>query len=446
MLLAFHRSLSTVYSFDEAPLPVNGRHPTLRAGGVEVVLGPTQHQFERDLGSLEAESEYRKSLKARFSEMQSNRVPVVFSLMHLSALSGVRWAKLRSLVNREHIDSDYRVYPKQKSSGGLRWICVPSIEVRAVQKWIAENILISPGAINQLSNASQAYSSGCSIVRNAKQHSGAPWIVKIDIHSFFESVSERQVYWVFRRLGYPSLLCLEMARICTRITPPSATHSRKRDVQWRWIRRNSSTFNFAPYEAEQIGHLPQGSPTSPMLSNLVAAQFDKKIIKVTSEFDGVYTRYADDIVISFSQGSRASCQVVMERTRKILGEQGFVVNREKTHILGPGARKVVTGLVVNDEAPRLRRQTKSHIEVALHYIETNGLIAQADFAHSKHPIAYLNHLSGLIEFARSVEPTFGEKALKRLESIYARNTEMISTLAEFAGKRDFSVNRHNNSR
>jgi RNA-directed DNA polymerase len=91
--------------------------------------------------------------------------------------------------------------------------------------------------------------------------------------------------------------------------------------------------------------------------------------------------------------------------------------------------------------PRLKRQIKSHIEVALHYIEAKGLIEHAQFARSKHPIAYLNHLSGLIEFARSVEPKFGDAAFRRLQTIYAKNAELIGTLAEFAGKRDFAVSR-----
>lgn len=408
------------------------------------MLGPTQHQFELGLASVSAELGYKESLKERFLIMQANRVPAVFSLMHLSVLSGVRWERLRSIVKRERIGADYKVYPKRKSSGGTRWISVPAIEVRAVQNWIATNILGSPGAVAQLSEASRAYSKGSSIIRNAREHAGAPWIVKIDIHDFFESVSERQVYWAFRRLGYPALLCLEMARICTRVTPPAVDRWRKRDFQWRWNQQREPAGTSPPYNAQQIGHLPQGSPTSPMLSNLVAAQFDQEIIGIASEYGGVYTRYADDLIFSFSQGSRAACQVVLKRTRKVLGEHGFVVNRKKTRILGPGARKTVTGLVVNDAMPRLKRQTKNHIEVALHYIEAKGLIEHAHFVRSKHPIAYLNHLSGLIEFARSVEPTFGNAAVRRLQAIYAKNTELIGTLAEFAGKREFAVSRRSN--
>ena len=403
------------------------------------MLGPTRHQFERGLTPLSADPGYKEALTQRFQEMQSRQVPVIFSLMHLSVLSGVRWTRLRSIVKRKRLNQDYQVYPKQKSSGGQRWICVPAIELRVVQDWIATNILNSHGATTRLSEASQAYSKDCSILRNAGKHLGAPWMVKIDIHNFFESVSERQVYWVFRKLGYPALLSFGMARICTRVAPPAVGRFRLRDVKWRWNDRNRGSRHAVPYTASQSGHLPQGAPTSPMLSNLVALRLDAQVTAIASEFGGVYTRYADDLIVSFSKASRATCQVVLQRVRRVLGDHGFVVNRKKTHILGPGARKTITGLVVNDTQPRLKRQTKNHIEVALHYIETKGLIEHSRFVRSKHPIAYLNHLSGLIQFARWIEPAFGEKALQRLQAIYAKNVELLETLAEFSPARDFVV-------
>jgi RNA-directed DNA polymerase len=405
------------------------------------MLGPTQHQFERELASVSAEDGYKEAVKQRFKEMQSKQVPVIFSLMHLAVLSGVRWSRLRSVVERERLESDYRVYPKRKSSGGQRWICVPAPELRVVQDWIANNILNSSGAVSRLNKASHAYAQGCSIVRNAEQHAGSRWMVKIDIHNFFESVSERQIYWVFRNLGYPALLSFEMARICTRVIPAADGRIRPRDTKWRWNEKNRG-LNNVPYDAAQGGHLPQGAPTSPMLSNLVAVELDEQVSKITSEVGAVYTRYADDLIVSFAEGSRALCQVVLRRIRRVLGNHGFVLNRKKTHILGPGARKMVTGLVVNDTKPRLKPQMKNHIEVALHYIERKGLIEHARYVQSKHPIAYLNHLSGLIEFARSVEPVFGESAFQRLQLIYKKNAELLSALTEFASTEDFVVRFH----
>lgn len=403
------------------------------------MLGPTRHQFDLGLQPLSAELGYKERLKERLLQMESGRVPVVFSLMHLAKLSGVRWHFLRSVVERENLGNDYKVYPIRKASGGQRWICVPSVELRAVQRWIAENILRSPGATARLNSASSAYADGCSILKNAREHAGAPWMVKIDIRDFFESVSERQVFWVFLQLGYPALLAFEMARICTRVPPPAAhNRTRPRDAKWRWCQRNYVHFS-APYLADRMGNLPQGAPTSPMLSNLIAAEMDERVTGIASAFDAVYTRYADDLIISLTTADKDVCERVLSATRVVLGRYGFVLNRKKTRVLGPGARKTVTGLVVNDSQPRLKRQTKNHIEVALHYIERKGLVEQAQHVQAKHPIAYLNHLSGLIQFARWIEPSFGDKAFERLRAIYDKNAELLGILAEFGSAEDFAV-------
>jgi len=403
------------------------------------MLGPTRHQFDLGIQPLSVELGYKERLTQRFRAMQSGRVPVVFSLMHLAKLSGVRWQFLRAVVGRERLGQDYKVYPIKKASGGERRICVPSVELRAVQHWIAENVLRSPGATARLNSASHAYADGCSILKNAREHAAAPWMVKIDIHDFFESISERQVFWVFLQLGYPALLAFEMARICTRVPPPAARNrTRPRDAKWRWHQHNYGHFS-SPYLADRIGNLPQGAPTSPMLSNLIAVEMDERVTEIASAFDAVYTRYADDLVISFARADKDVCERVLSAVRVVLGKYGLVLNRKKTRVLGPGARKTVTGLVVNDRQPRLKRQTKNHIEVALHYVERKGLIGQAQYVQANHPIAYLNHLSGLIQFARWVEPSFGDKAFERLRAIYDKNAELLSILAEFGSTEDFAV-------
>ena len=401
------------------------------------MLGPTRHQFEKKLELVAADAGYHDALRQKFYAMQSQNVPAVFSLMHLARLSGVSWKGLRSVVRRETIETDYRVYPKDKSSGGQRWICVPSTELRTVQTWINRNILRSPGMASRHQEACQAYKTGSSTLENARQHAGASWIVKIDIKNFFESVSERQVYWVFRDMNYPALLSFEMARICTRVLPKAKGRTRNRELKWRWTERNRGIYPKTPYSASESGHLPQGAPTSPLLSNLVLTTFDKRITAIAHQEGATYTRYADDLVLSFPNGSRAQAERVLKIVRRALGVFGFVVNRKKTHVLGPGARKVVTGLVVNDTVPRLKSKTKSHIEVVLYHIETKGLIEHVRRVRSKHPISYLNHLSGLIQFARWVEPAFGHKAQNRLNAICEKNAITLYALQEFSSGQDF---------
>jgi RNA-directed DNA polymerase len=394
------------------------------------MLNPAPHIFRSQLARQSFHPEYVEKLCAQFEALRSHSVPVVFTLMHLSILSGTRWEALRAVVKRTTPEADYKVYPKRKRQGGLRWISVPTHQLHATQTWIANNILKSGGAAALLHPAATAYAEGHSTFKNAEQHAGAPWIVRIDIQSFFESISERQVYYAFRRLGYCALLSFEMARLCTRVVPSSEAKQRKRDDQLRWKGKERSS-EIGPYPTLAIGHLPQGAPTSPMLSNLVMAPIDAHIQAMAEKYAAVYTRYADDLIFSFSSGPKGQAEVVLSSVRRILGNYGFVLNRKKTRILGPGARKIVTGLLVDRERPRLPRPFKAHLSAAVYHLEKHGVADCSLRMGSKHPLSYLDHLAGQLQYAYSIEPDFARAMLDRIEAVMNREHQLIDLLKTF---------------
>lgn len=395
------------------------------------MLGPAPHVFRSELVRRGFAPDYTSKLEGQYRTLSAQSVPVIFTLMHLCVLSGVEWDVLRSVVKRLHPGADYKVYPKRKRSGGTRWITVPSPQLHAVQNWIAHTILGSAGAIAKVHPAATAYSKGSTILKNAQPHAGAPWILRIDIQSFFESVSERQVYHAFRTLGYNALLSFEMARICTRVIPSNPDKMHRREGQARWQEKRTVR-DVGPYPNAQIGHLPQGAPTSPMLSNLIAAPIDEQIQSIANAHGAVYTRYADDIVLSFSSGPKERIEGVLTTLRRILGEHGFVLNRKKTRILGPGTRKIVTGLLVNSTAPRLTRGFKAHLSAALYHLENRGIANCASWMRSKHPLSYLDHLGGLIQFAYSIEPEFAKEMFARVEAVMEKERDLVALLEAFA--------------
>lgn len=429
-MAAIHRSLSSIQSCESTPVTSGWNTDRAPRGEVKVMLGPAPHVFRSQLDHLHANPSYTAKLQERYRILQNNRVPIVFSLMHFSVLAGVQWNELRAVVRRQHPGSDYRVYPKQKRSGGLRWISIPTPQLHAAQTWIAQNILRSPGVQAQVHRASTAYSEGSSILANAQPHAGAPWLLKIDIQSFFESVSERQVYWVFRRLGYSALLSFEMARICTRVIPPTPDKERRRDHQKRW-QEKLTIMDEGPYPSAPIGHLPQGAPTSPMLSNLVMAGIDDQIQAIADASGAIYTRYADDLVLSFTNGPVKRLEHILRAIRKVLGDSGFTINRKKTRVLGPGARKVVTGLLVDSPEPRLPRDLKAHLETALYHMENRGIANCSNWEGSKHPLAYLDHIAGLVQFAYSIEPDYAQRLFGRLRLIVGKEPELMNLLTQF---------------
>jgi hypothetical protein len=205
----------------------------------------------------------------------------------------------------------YRKFAITKRSGGKRFIHVPTPELKRVQKWITEYIL-KPVPVHA---CSFAFSKDSSIYRCASRHTGAQWLIKMDITGFFESVSEIQVYRVFRELGYQKLVALELARIST-----VAVHDlspRFSNPIWKVRKRYDA---IPSYTKKVMGYLPQGAPTSPMLSNLVMRELDGIIQKLAAKAGLIYTRYSDDLTFSkrYKDFSRLQAQDFITEVGKAL--------------------------------------------------------------------------------------------------------------------------------
>lgn len=389
------------------------------------MLGPSLHSLKKEAEKRGYRADYTARVLSVAEQLHANGVPVVFSLMHLAALSNTSWSQLRRVISRR-IDS-YRVFEIRKRSGGNRLICAPHRTLRDVQTWIHRRILVCPGAQAYIHKASTAYSSGSSILKNAERHSGATWMVKVDIKDFFESISERQVYYVFRKLGYPALLSFEMARLCTRVVPSRADGvPRPREGMRRW--KNSRRAGGATLygHQDQIGHLPQGAPTSAMLANLVVFALDERIQKIADEHGAAYTRYADDIVLSLGASDSERCRFIFNHVAHEIARFGFRINRVKSRVTGPGRRKIVTGLVINDSVPRLPKSVKDEVELAIYHIRVHGLLSHMERKSARRPSGYLNHLVGKILYCRSVEQAFGDRMMAELRHALMPYRDMLA--------------------
>lgn len=162
---------------------------------------------------------------------------------------------------------------------------------------------------------------GRSPATNAAAHRGQKVVVGIDIEDFFPSVSHHAVYQVWCRLGYSPRL----ARMLTRLT----TRNRR---------------------------LPQGAPTSSLLSNLVLLDVDAQVEQLCGEYDCRYTRYVDDMTLSGNAVRSLIPEVML-----IIQRAGFKAKRRKTKVAaGHRVAQSVTGININDprklSIPRSWRQ------------------------------------------------------------------------------------------
>jgi RNA-directed DNA polymerase len=342
----------------------------------------------------------------------------VFTLRHLAHLVDGDYGALRALVGRNEPEP-YRLFRIRKRPafpGEVRYriITVPSPQLMRVQRLISQSILAKATA----HPASVAFSKGDRIFDAANAHRDARWLIKMDVRNFFESINEIAVYRVFRSLGYQPLISFELARLCTRLSGPSAL---KQGPKWRQVPRSKkiTAYNVRS-QAPQIGSLPQGAPTSPMLANLAMRAFDKDVQAIAHAQGLRYTRYADDLTFSTpGDFDRARASHVIGLVSAAMGRTGLSPNMTKTRVRSPGARKIVLGLQVGSAAPRLPREFKEIMRRHIHYCVRSdvGPVMHARARGFSSVRGFRNHLEGLLGFAKQIEPLYAAECKSKLATV-----------------------------
>ena len=223
------------------------------------------------------------------SPLLEKGIPVIFDFDHLSLLLQLEKVLLGAMINAP--DSFYRHFTIPKRSGGLRAIDAPYPSLRYVQTWIYKNILSKI----PVHGCSHGFVEKRSILSNVKPHLGKRYMLKIDLKDFFPSITINQVIQVFKSLGYSSEVAFYLASLCCR---------------------------------EKV--LPQGSPASPAISNIVAKYLDRRLYRLAKSFGYVYTRYADDIAFS----GDVIPTTFIKYVTNIVTDCGFTINKNKVRLYG----------------------------------------------------------------------------------------------------------------
>jgi RNA-directed DNA polymerase len=318
----------------------------------------------------------------------------LLSLGHLAHVTGASYPYLRQIVER--LRDPYVDIVRQKRSGAMRSISSPEPTLMEVQRWILSNLVSRV----QLHPSSYAYQPGRSIVGCAQQHVGARWLIKLDLHNFFEEIAEPRIYGIFRELAYAPLLSLELTRVCTRLRA-------RRDEGYRAF----ETYTTIPsYITSAPGFLPQGAPTSGALANAVARTLDGKLSELAANRGLIYTRYSDDLVFSSLDAfDRRYASRLISHIRHIVEDQKFRLHVKKTRVIPPGARHIVLGLLVDDDRVRLLPEYKRRIEVHVRGVRRFGLSAHAAHRQFDSMFALIDHVDGSLAFAASVDSEFARR-------------------------------------
>lgn len=386
------------------------------------------HQYQR-YASEAGMSEHgimRALADANDTTLALNSAPPILTLGHLARATSVELDYLRKIVKRE--DDPYRIFRVRKRgrSKSFRTICIPSMRLLRVQRWLNRYVISrqSPHP------ASYAYDAGCSPVSCAREHLECRWLIRLDLRRFFDSISEIRIYWVFRRLGYKPLVAFELARLCTRVYKKDSPRYTRKPIErnpWSNPCGNEEPWGHGPfahrlarpYRDSRVGHLPQGAPTSPRLSNLAVFGVDRELQEAATRARLVYTRYADDMYFSTASRSftRAQATAWIRYVSGVLLKNGLGLNATKITIAPPGARRVVLGLLVDGPEPRLLKAFKKSLERHIHFIDKYGPTEHAHQRKFTSVLGMFEHLYGKVSYACSVEPEFGATMLARLQAL-----------------------------
>ena len=302
----------------------------------------------------------------------SNNVPIIYNLRHLRQLLDIRKKQQDRLFGNKRCES-YHKFNIPKKSGGVRNIEAPNEQLKKIQLWIKENILDQ----FMVSENAKGFKKGASIYDNALPHVGKELVINFDIKDFFPSIKYCDIYKIFKYIGYTDSVSKLLTKLCT----------------------NSKNV------------LPQGSPASPSLSNLVSLKLDKRLGNLANSIGANYTRYADDITFS----GKTNIQKYEALIQKIIWQEGYCINENKFRRQFYYQRQEVTGLIVNDKVSIPKRKIKE-IENAIYYCKKYGVISHMKHIHCEKGF-YREHLYGLAYFIKMIDQERGGKYINELNEI-----------------------------
>lgn len=264
----------------------------------------------------------------------------------------------------------------------MRVITAPDAELKREQRRILRELTPLYDAPAWVTGFVQ----GRSIVDNAQRHRGHRFVYNIDLEDFFPSISRARVEKALVKvLHLPKEHAKEISQRCC-----------------CYIKRHYV--------------LPQGAPTSPLLSNIVCHGLDRRLSGLAERFGLTYSRYADDITFSGNSFVFASHGSFCQMMRQIVADEGFRINERKVRLQKRGGRQEVTGLVVGEKV-NVSRQYIKYLRCVLRNWELHGpQYAQQQFlpAYKQTPagmshkgkVSMLAVLEGKLDYLKMVK---GEK-------------------------------------
>jgi retron-type reverse transcriptase len=236
----------------------------------------------------------------------------------------------------------YVAFALPKRRGGERLIMAPKKRLKAVQRAL-NTLLVSKLPV---SSYAHGFRRERSVRSNAQPHVGKQVVLRMDLRDFFPSIHFGRVRGLLVSLGYGYPVATVLATLMTEAP--------------RQPVRVGDEIVYPPAGSRSC---PQGAPTSPGLSNAVTMKLDHRLAGLARKRGFDYTRYADDL--TFSGNDLRAAHALRLTASRVIQEEGFEVNAEKTLVMRASGRQQVTGVTVN-RTLGLSRSERRTLRAALH--------------------------------------------------------------------------------
>ncbi len=294
----------------------------------------------------------------------------------LEYLTGFPLETVSEIVHSNNLH--YRSYKIRKANKvGYRYIDAPDAQLKLIQRNLIRNFFSKA----EIAEESHGFTYKKSAVTNAKKHLGNNILLSIDIENFFPSI----------KVKYVPLAIMEVMRTTG-------------------IFLEKPEFKLLVKLVTYLDKLPQGAPTSPVISNIILSSLDKKLSTYFAKDNLVYTRYADDITLSHSDKNFDFISSIV-KIQTELEEFDLKINKRKTKILKRNKRMSVTGVVINDKLGTPRWYWRN-LKAEMHNIIKENLKITQKKA---------SELSGKISWVYTLNPKRGEKLKNLLSKIQLEN-------------------------
>ena len=320
-----------------------------------------------------------------------NSLKAAATLSDLANLLQFRPSALSYILFKLPDWAKYKTFEIPKRNGGKRTIKAPIDKLKLVQQKLSTLLQDCIDEINEAKGRKDRVAHGFkrkrSIITNAREHRNRRYVFNIDLEDFFPSINFGRVRGYFIRDKSFSL--------------------------------NQSVATVIAQIACHENALPQGSPCSPVISNLIAHVLDMHLVRLSSTVGCTYSRYADDL--TFSTNKKIFPREIAEPSEagshlwtpgaeleRIITHSGFRINPSKTHMQYRTSRQEVTGLVVNKKI-NIRREYRHTVRAMVHSLLRTGsfeVYAAADVSGTptmKKKEGTLNQLHGMLGFIDTID-------------------------------------------